>query len=37
MFERLRRWAWDGPSVTEFDEQIIDRCFKALDISVRQP
>jgi hypothetical protein len=34
-FRRLRRRAWDGPSVSEFVEKIIDRCFKALDISGR--
>jgi hypothetical protein len=32
VFERLRRRAWDGPSVTEFVEKITDRCFKTLDI-----
>jgi hypothetical protein len=35
VFERLRRQAWDGPSVTEFVEKITDRCFKTLDISGR--
>jgi hypothetical protein len=33
MFQRLQRWAWDGPSVTEFVEKFTERCLKALDIS----